>query len=247
MLVEEKQKQKLTITPTRLEWREGGYRQTIPINVGVYVSTSNKNTELDTQTSAYSYTDTSKQWSKQLRTFVKNVNVYIQQCIEKDGTGKLFETTFNRNLNVLLNTLQIIPNASFSKTIFEDDSFMVSSLYKNNQNHKLKLYEIDGVEKYICAVYIDEIIWVMYTLVQTIKEILGITIEIYIVYVNKDERVDSIQNKQKQEIYDSIQELQNCIAEKFDDAATPAQELMNIAQTVTDISIRLYTIALDLM
>lgn len=129
-----------------------------------------------------------RQYSKMLREFVNYTRPYIEQC-----DRELFEQEFNVTLQKLIFNLGIEPNANFSTQLFADDGFMNSSLYKNNENHLLELFDgPEGSNKYICAVYIDEIIWVMKTIVDVIYEMLGVELKVYIEFEDKKQRIDTL-------------------------------------------------------
>ena len=69
--------------------------------------------------------------------------------------------SFNETIKDVIETHNLIMNQNFSNTLFEDDSFITSSLYKNNQNHALEVF--DG--KKICAVYSGEVVVVLNALI----------------------------------------------------------------------------------
>ena len=54
-------------------------------------------------------------------------------------------------------------NQNFSMTLFEDDSFIKSSIYRNNQNHALEVWR----DKKICAVYAGEVVVVLNALIDS--------------------------------------------------------------------------------
>lgn len=95
-------------------------------------------------------------------------------------------------------------NNNFSLTLFEDDSFITSSLYRSNQNHKLEV--CDG--KYICAVYTSEVIAVINGIVKAIGGECNVIIE-YIVRDNKKDEADILEmiNSTKQENTYSVSDL----------------------------------------
>lgn len=92
-------------------------------------------------------------------------------------------------LDRLLNDLGINENANFSRSIFTDDSYMNSSVYKNNKNHRLVLYKDNETNesKCICAVYIDEVIWVMNTLVEAFNTLTDSEYKITVYYEHRPE------------------------------------------------------------
>ena len=109
-----------------------------------------------------------KTWSSTIRWVVSMMQMFIDRKVQEGD----FEHTFNKNLALCIDGLGYVENASFSRTIFTDDSYIKSSLYKSNKNHKLKLFEdpVTGEDKYICAVYSGEVIWVLDALVKTLKD-----------------------------------------------------------------------------
>lgn len=164
----------------KINWKEGGYRNTIPEKTNLINIKTNDILVIERH-----------QWSKVLDTVVTELKSYIEACVENGD----FETVFNTKLNDILEYTGIYPNVSFSRTLFKDTSFIKSSLYKTNKNHKLELYnDPTGTQNNcICAVFIDEIIWVMKALIDTINEITGIQFCIEIEYANKKQRIDTLE------------------------------------------------------
>ena len=107
-------------------------------------------------------------WAKVIRTTIDVLKASYKDDVSK-GT---FEETFNKALNEYLDTNKFAPNANFSRTIFTDDSWMTSSLYKESKNHKLLLFRDTNTweDKYICAVYADEVVWVLQALLNSIND-----------------------------------------------------------------------------
>ena len=104
-----------------------------------------------------------KTWSSTLRWVVEHLQENIDEMVADEVCG--FEEMFNDTLDSFLDQLGLVENSNFSRKLFDDDSFMTSSVYKNNKNHKLKLAENeDGRELCICAVYADEVVWIIQTL-----------------------------------------------------------------------------------
>lgn len=159
-----------------------------------------------------------RQYSKMLREFVDYTKPYIEQC-----DRELFEKTFNLTLEKLIFDLGKEPNSNFSLNLFADDSFMNSSLYKSNENHLLELFDgPEGSNKYICAVYIDEIIWVMKTIVDVIYEMLGVELKVYIEFEDKKQRIDTLPED------------------------NPRVELITLSKQLSEISAKLNEISLKL-
>lgn len=89
----------------------------------------------------------------------------VVSSLKRDiATTENFEEKFNSVMRELFIKRGWKFNSNFSETLFEDDSFITSSLYKSNQNHKLEL--CDG--KYVCAVYTSEVIVVINGIIQVI-------------------------------------------------------------------------------
>lgn len=176
----------LELEGTTKMWEEGGFRATKVEKVCIY------------KDNLIQYTDLCTTWSKILRT----VRDYFRDLLEDLGNNKPFEAVFNMELDRLLDDLGIRENANFSRSIFTDDSYMNSSVYKNNKNHRLVLYKDNetGESKCICAVYIDEVIWVINTLIKVLNTLTDSEYKISIYYEHRPESVlrntDSI-NKDK--------------------------------------------------
>lgn len=125
----------------------------------VAIPTFNKFTEVTT-------------WSSLVRTVVSwlenNLLTMILDMGEERFVNKYVDT-FNRRVN----HIGIRLNSNCPVGIFKDDEideFISSSVYLNNQNHKLKLFDYDGHSWNICAVYTGEIILVISTLIEIVDE-----------------------------------------------------------------------------
>lgn len=84
----------------------------------------------------------------------------VNKSLEGWKTG-MYEITFNTIIKDVVETYGLSMNYNFSMELYTDDSFIKSSVYKSNQNHKLEV--LNG--KYICAVYSGEVVVVLNALV----------------------------------------------------------------------------------
>lgn len=75
----------------------------------------------------------------------------------------VYEDCFNDTIKNVVETYGLGMNHNFSMKLFEDDSYINSSLYRSNQNHKLEV--VNG--KYICAVYSGEVVVVLNALIMS--------------------------------------------------------------------------------
>lgn len=71
------------------------------------------------------------------------------------------QNEFNKCIKETVDFYRLAMNHNFSMELFEDDSWMNSSVYLNNQNHALEVF--DG--KKICAVYSGEVVVVLIALI----------------------------------------------------------------------------------
>lgn len=85
---------------------------------------------------------------------LRSVCGVIKPIFDLDDNGG---ASFNAHLKGLLNTFGLKTNQSFSDKLFKDDSFVKSSVYKNNKNHCLNVWR----DWNICAVYSGEVVWVL--------------------------------------------------------------------------------------
>lgn len=75
----------------------------------------------------------------------------------------VYEECFNDTIRDVVETYGLGMNHNFSMELYTDDSYINSSLYRNNQNHKLEV--VNG--KYICAVYSGEVVVVLNALIMS--------------------------------------------------------------------------------
>jgi hypothetical protein len=81
----------------------------------------------------------------------------------KEGRDNIdvFEECFNGTIYEVVDKYGLGMNKNFSMTLFDDDSFIKSSLYLNNENHALEVWR----GKKICAVYTGEVVVVLNALI----------------------------------------------------------------------------------
>ena len=95
---------------------------------------------------------------------------YIDKFLSVYGYAD-FETKYTSAISKVLTITDSQPNVNFYVGLYEDDSYINSSVYMNNKNHKLQICEDEeGNDKYVCAVYTGEIIWVLEALLDVIAE-----------------------------------------------------------------------------
>lgn len=111
-------------------------------------------------------------WSSLVRTVVSWLQEDLLKMIETIGEQKFIDkyvTTFNDKLR----QTEIKLNSNCPVGIFKDnhiEDFMNSTVYLNNKNHKLKLFDYDGHSWNVCAVYTGEIIFVLSTLISILDD-----------------------------------------------------------------------------
>ena len=94
------------------------------------------------------------------------INNFIFTCGYAD-----FETKYTSAISKVLTITDSQPNVNFYVGLYEDDSYINSSVYMNNKNHKLQICKDgEGNDKYVCAVYTGEIIWVLEALLDVMAE-----------------------------------------------------------------------------
>lgn len=113
-------------------------------------------------------------WSSVMRNGLMFLQPHIRTCIELCG-DKVFIESYEGLLGELLDELEMKPNVNFIRRLFkkdEVDTLITSTVYKNNQNHCIKiLTDSDGVDWFACAVFTGEIVWVLEALIDTIDYI----------------------------------------------------------------------------
>lgn len=89
---------------------------------------------------------------------LRSVNSATKEQRDKEDIA---EECFNGTIAEVVDTFDLGMNQNFSMTLFEDDSFIKSSIYRNNQNHALEVWR----DKKICAVYAGEVVVVLNALI----------------------------------------------------------------------------------
>ena len=89
---------------------------------------------------------------------LRSVNAATKEQRDKEDIA---EECFNMTIAEVVDKFGLGMNQNFSMTLFDDDSFIKSSVYKNNQNHVLKVWR----DKKICAVYAGEVVVVLNALI----------------------------------------------------------------------------------
>ena len=89
---------------------------------------------------------------------LRSVNSATKKQRDKEDVA---EECFNGTIAEVVDTFDLGMNQNFSMTLFEDDSFIKSSIYRNNQNHALEVWR----DKKICAVYAGEVVVVLNALI----------------------------------------------------------------------------------
>ena len=94
---------------------------------------------------------------------LRSVNTATKESRDKiDVAGDVFNDT----IRDVVEEYDLAMNNNFSMTLFDDDSFINSSLYKNNQNHALNVWR----DKKICAVYSGEVVVILNALIASSGE-----------------------------------------------------------------------------
>lgn len=89
---------------------------------------------------------------------LRSVNAATKEQRDKED---IVEECFNMTIAEVVDKFGLGMNQNFSMTLFDDDSFIKSSVYKNNQNHALDVWR----GKKICAVYAGEVVVVLNALI----------------------------------------------------------------------------------
>lgn len=89
---------------------------------------------------------------------LRSVNAATKKQRDKEDIA---EECFNMTIAEVVDKFGLGMNQNFSMTLFDDDSFIKSSVYKNNQNHALDVWR----GKKICAVYAGEVVVVLNALI----------------------------------------------------------------------------------
>lgn len=114
-------------------------------------------------------------WSSLVRNAIDIIKPQLDYVLHNLGSF-LFKATFEACLKDILDEQEFKPNSNFPKRLFkeaEETDLIKSSVYLNNKNHLLKLFDDeDGIAWYVCAVYTGEIIWVLEALLDTIYSLM---------------------------------------------------------------------------
>lgn len=94
-------------------------------------------------------------WAGLLRSVNNEVKKY------RKNTDSIFEECFNDAIRGTIEKYGLGMNSNFSTKLFDDDSFIKSSIYLNNENHALEVWN----GKKICAVYAGEVVVVLNALI----------------------------------------------------------------------------------
>lgn len=101
-------------------------------------------------------------WAGLLRSVNEAIKPY--KTINKEFDKK---NSFEKSISSFISEFNLTMNKNFSEKLFDDDSYINSSVYLNNQNHKLEVFDY-GKNKYICAVYPTEVIVVLNALLSMV-------------------------------------------------------------------------------
>lgn len=169
---------------------------------------------------------------------------YIDKFLSVCGYAD-FETKYTSAISKVLTITDSQPNVNFYVGLYEDDSYINSSVYMNNKNHKLQICEDEeGNDKYVCAVYTGEIIWVLEALLDVIAEY---TVEepedlyIRIDYKDRKELIDDeqlempeyeIAGSNKSSIEDNLESLKIKLTVAYVEATQLQQYLYDICKSL---------------
>ena len=111
-------------------------------------------------------------WSSMVRTVVRWLETSLTNLVNELGIDR-FTEKYVEIFEGRLKHTEIKLNNNCPVGIFKDDEieeFISSSVYLNNKNHKLRLFDYDGHSWYVCAVYTGEIIFVLSSLIELIDD-----------------------------------------------------------------------------
>ena len=153
---------------------------------------------------------------------------YIDKFLSVYGYAD-FETKYTNAISKVLTITDSQPNVNFYVGLYEDDSYINSSVYMNNKNHKLQICEDEeGNDKYVCAVYTGEIIWVLEALLDVISEHLKEEPDdLYI-------RIDYIDRKDLTEAEDEL-----TVANEYDEKTISGSNQINLLDNLEKIKLKL--------
>lgn len=208
-------KEKLVIMPHQCNWDALGYNYTKPTRLVISFVDSEYHSGFINQIIDHQYSF----WSRILKDTVNELQNAINIAVSKGG----FEQKFNEVLDTMLDENNLKENGNFSRKIFTDDGFMTSSVYKQNKNHMLRLYVDPETkeEKYICAVYSAEVVWILYTLVTTLADLGVYTIRLEVEYYHTENK-----DKQEEEVSeDNNTELKEILNDKIKNVVNEIMEI----------------------
>lgn len=111
-------------------------------------------------------------WSSLVRTVINWLEEDLLDMVNTVGVER-FNEKYIETLNQKLKQTEIKLNSNCPVGIFKDndiDNYINSSVYLNNQNHKLKLFDYSGHSWNICTVYTGEIIFALSTLISILDD-----------------------------------------------------------------------------
>ena len=111
-------------------------------------------------------------WSSMVRKVVSWLEISLTNLVKELGIDR-FTEKYVEIFEGRLKHTEIKLNNNCPVGIFKDneiEEFISSSVYLNNKNHKLRLFDYDGHSWYVCAVYTGEIIFVLSSLIELIDD-----------------------------------------------------------------------------
>lgn len=111
-------------------------------------------------------------WSSLVRTVINWLETDLLDMVNTVGIER-FNEKYIETLNQKLKQTEIKLNSNCPVGVFKDNEInnhINSSVYLNNQNHKLKLFDYDGHSWNICTVYTGEIIFALSTLISILDD-----------------------------------------------------------------------------
>ena len=163
-------------------------------------------------------------WSSLMRNALDIIRPQLNYVLHQIGSEE-FKGTYEVCLKNILDEVDFRPNSNFPKRLFkeaEETDLIKSSVYMNNKNHLIELFEDEtGIKWYVCAVYTGEIIWVLEALLDTIYELMEYTpyrdkIEqaphhtMVVTYINREYLTDEqrvADDNEAKEVQDEIDEI----------------------------------------
>lgn len=154
-------------------------------------------------------------WASLVREVINAYSYEIDTLVDRNYSE--FEFLFNNALEQMLRSWGGRTNTSFSERLFrfpinvpsgEYPEHIRSSVYKNNANSLLKIFEIpDSTEAdYITAVYSGEVVWILNALITSLEEF---NPRVEIEYIKRDDIGEQTVEEDEQLSIDDIQEQTN--------------------------------------